>query len=96
MQTASVNPPCLPQTISIPIVDDTLVEPREVFTVTLSSPSGAMLSPTFSTATVTIIDNDVSGSKLMQRNVCKQGVGAPAVGKALMGKPTTTQQHILL
>ena len=54
--------PCLPQTISITIVDDTLIEPREVFTVTLSSPSGATLNAAASTGTVTIIDNDVSGS----------------------------------
>ena len=62
LRTASSTSPCLPQTISIPIVDDTLVEPREVFYVDLFSPSGAMLVPTASTATVTIMDNDVSGS----------------------------------
>jgi Calx-beta domain len=44
-------------TFTIPIVNDTLVEGDENFTVTLSSPSGVALgSPP--TSTVTIIDND--------------------------------------
>ena len=54
--------PYLPQRIVIPIVDDTLIEPSEDFTVTLSSPCGAPRDPAASTATVTILDNDVSGS----------------------------------
>ena len=53
--------PSLPQTIPVTIVDDTLIEPSEDFTVTLSSPSGATLNGAARTATVTILDNDVSG-----------------------------------
>ena len=45
------------KSFSIPIINDTLVEGNETFTVNLTSPSGAMLgSP--ATATVTIVDND--------------------------------------
>jgi GrpB-like predicted nucleotidyltransferase (UPF0157 family) len=43
--------------ISVPIINDTLIENDETFNVTLSAPSSATLG-TPSTATVTIIDND--------------------------------------
>ena len=54
--------PPLPQTIDIAFVDDTLNEPDEFFTVTLSSPSGATLNVAASAVTITILENDVSGS----------------------------------
>jgi hypothetical protein len=45
--------------VSIPLLDDQVYEPDETFTVTLSSPTGAVLTaPT--TATVTITDNDTA------------------------------------
>lgn len=44
------------KTITVPIVNDTVVETNETFTVKLSSPSGAVLG--LATATVTITDND--------------------------------------
>lgn len=47
------------QTVSIPILEDLLVESPESFTVSLSSPFGATIGSVGS-ATVTIIDNDVS------------------------------------
>ena len=62
LSNARDPPPPLPQSISIPIVDDTLYEPREDFTVTLSNPNGAELDYAASTGTVTILNNDVSGS----------------------------------
>ena len=55
-------PPLLPQTIDIPVVDDSESELDEDFTVILSSPSGATLNATASRATVIILKNDVSGS----------------------------------
>ena len=61
------RPPLLQQTINITIVDDTLIESSEVFNVTLSNPSGAQLDPAASTATVTILDDEVSSS---QRHSC--------------------------
>ena len=46
-------------TIAVPIIDDSLDEPDETFTVTLSNQTaGAVVSPTAGTATVTIVDND--------------------------------------
>ncbi|HKN81930.1 MAG TPA: NF038122 family metalloprotease, partial [Pyrinomonadaceae bacterium] len=50
------------KSITIPIVDDALVEGNENFTLTLTSPTGATLgSP--QTATITIIDNDAPTSQ---------------------------------
>jgi len=43
--------------ILVPILDETLFEGNESFTVSLASPSGAILGST-STTTVTIVDND--------------------------------------
>ena len=45
------------KTITVPIINDALIEGDETFTITLSSPTGATLSSP-STITVTIIDND--------------------------------------
>lgn len=44
-----------PKTIQVPLVDDGLVEANETFTLTLSSPSGAMLDGS-ATTTVTLTD----------------------------------------
>lgn len=49
------------RTVSIPIREDTLIEPNETVNLTLSTPTGAVLgSPT--TAVITIRDNDGHGS----------------------------------
>jgi len=47
------------KTLTMPIVDDALVEGDETFTVNLSGPAGATLGTT-TTATLTIVDNDTS------------------------------------
>jgi Metallo-peptidase family M12/Calx-beta domain/Reprolysin family propeptide len=47
-----------PKTFSIAIVDDSYVEGTETFTISLNNPSGATLGAQ-STATVTILDNDL-------------------------------------
>ena len=47
------------QTFIVPIVDDTIVEGNETFTVKLASPNGAFLGEA-TTATITITDNDTS------------------------------------
>ncbi len=44
------------KTLTVPIVDDALVEGDETFTVNLSSPTGATLGA--NTATITVVDND--------------------------------------
>ncbi|HEY9852513.1 MAG TPA: Calx-beta domain-containing protein [Leptolyngbyaceae cyanobacterium] len=48
-----------PKTITIPIVDDTLVEPDELVDLSLSNPTGGATIGTQDTATLTILDNDV-------------------------------------
>ncbi len=47
-----------PKTITIPIVDDTLVEGTETVNLTLASPTGGATIGTQGTATLSIIDND--------------------------------------
>jgi hypothetical protein len=48
----------IPKTVTIPIVNDNLVEPTENLTLTLGSPTGNASIGTQSTATFDIIDND--------------------------------------
>jgi hypothetical protein len=47
--------------ITVPIIDDSHVEPNETFQVRLSNPSGGTLGTT-NAATVTITDNDAAGA----------------------------------
>ncbi|MEG4849446.1 Calx-beta domain-containing protein, partial [Microcoleus sp. B5-D4] len=47
-----------PKTITIPIVDDTLVEGTETVNLTLANPTGGATIGTQGTATVSIVDND--------------------------------------
>jgi hypothetical protein len=57
--TLSFGPGVSSQTISVPILNDNLVEGSETFTVTLSSPTGASLGAA-NAATVTILDGQTS------------------------------------
>ncbi|MCY3667679.1 MAG: putative Ig domain-containing protein [Gemmatimonadetes bacterium] len=50
------------KTVSVVTLDDSIDEPDETFTLTLSSPSGATLSPTDATTTGTIRDDEASPS----------------------------------
>ncbi|MEG4323454.1 MULTISPECIES: Calx-beta domain-containing protein [unclassified Microcoleus] len=47
-----------PKTVTIPIVDDTLVEGNETVNLTLASPTGGATIGTQGTATLNIVDND--------------------------------------
>lgn len=47
-----------PKTITIPIVDDSLIEPDETVNLSLSTPTGGATLGTQNTATLTILDND--------------------------------------
>ncbi|HAZ43780.1 MAG TPA: hypothetical protein DDW76_36935 [Cyanobacteria bacterium UBA11369] len=48
-----------PKIVTIPIVNDTLVEPNETVNLTLTNPTGGASLGTQSTATLTIVDDDV-------------------------------------
>ena len=58
--TLSFAPGVISQQISVPVRSDTVVEPSETFTVTLSNPSGATI--TTATATATITDSTAAGT----------------------------------
>lgn len=64
------------KTISVPITDDTLVEPAETLTVTLSAPTGGATIAGLASATVTIADNDSN---------LQFGVPAASVSEKLAG-----------
>lgn len=50
------------KTITVPIINDTVAEPDQTFTVTLSAPTGGAILGPNTTATVTIIDDDGPGT----------------------------------
>ena len=56
--TATIPPGATSAIVSVPILDDTLEEPHETFTVTLSDPTNATISSTAGSATVTIVNDD--------------------------------------
>jgi hypothetical protein len=56
------NAGVLSQTVTIPIVNDTLDEPAETVALRLSNPTGGATLGARSTATLTINDNDVAGA----------------------------------
>jgi glucose/arabinose dehydrogenase len=60
--TLTFAPGIVSRPIVIPIVNDTINEVAETFTVTLSTPTGGAILGTTSVATVTIRDNDPAGS----------------------------------
>jgi hypothetical protein len=60
--TLTFGPGITSRVISVPIVADTLNEPAETFTVTLSGPSAGAVLGTPSVATVTITDDDPAGA----------------------------------
>ena len=61
------------KTISIPIVDDTVVEDSETFTVSLFNPSGGAVLLNPSTTTVTILDNDAGIRFLQATSIVSEG-----------------------
>lgn len=63
------------KTVSVPTIDDTVVESAETFTMTLSSPSGGATLETAS-ATATINDNDVLTNQPPVANADGASVGS--------------------
>ena len=60
--TLTFPPGVVTRTFTIPIVNDTVVDPDETIHVALSDPTGSASLGTPSTAVVTITDNDVAGT----------------------------------
>ena len=66
------------QTITIPIINDTLIEPDETFTVALSAPSNGVVLGT-SSATVTIVSDDAGISMDAATRTFSEGAGAQSI-----------------
>ena len=80
----------LTQTISVPIVDDPVVEPDETVTVTLSGPTNASLSD--SSATGTIRNDDTAGVRVTpersQRTTTEDAAGTVDLMVSLSSRPS--------
>lgn len=98
------------QTVTIPIVEDTLVEPDETINLTLQEPSdGAAIGP-LDTATLTVLDNDVvlefsqpnfsvseDGTPIAEVRVRRIGIVNRPVGATVLltdGTATASQDYI--
>jgi len=57
------------KTVSIPIVNDNLIEGNETVNLTLTNPTNGATIGTQNTATLTIVDNDTSPGKLISENL---------------------------
>jgi V8-like Glu-specific endopeptidase len=66
--------------VTIPILEDTLVEGIETFTVSLGAPTGGALLGATTSATVTITDNDVAPPGTLQFSGATFSVGESAGG----------------
>jgi glucose/arabinose dehydrogenase len=73
--TITFAPDQITQTITIPIINDTIPESNENFTITLSSPTGSILGSQ-TTSTVTILDND-STLGTLNRQTYVSGLNTP-------------------
>ncbi|MGE3509552.1 MAG: beta strand repeat-containing protein [Vicinamibacterales bacterium] len=62
------------QTVSVTVLGDTVVEPNEVFTVTLSNPSGAVLGDALGLGTI-VNDDVTAGSGFVHTTVADFGSG---------------------
>ena len=80
----------LTQTISVPIVDDPVVEPDETVTVTLSGPTNASLSD--GSATGTIRNDDTAGVRVTpersQRTTTEDAAGTVDLMVSLSSRPS--------
>jgi hypothetical protein len=71
-----------PQTCSIPLLEDTVVEGAETFTIALSGPTGGATLGSIPTATATINDNDTAPPPPPQRGTLAFGAATYGVGEA--------------
>jgi Ca2+-binding RTX toxin-like protein len=77
------------KTVSIPVIDDTLIESSETLTLSLSSNEVATVLGTQSTALLTVIDNDVQlAFERATYTVNEDGTGAMAIKVLRTGKTT--------
>ena len=84
--TATIAAGATSVTIEVPILDDDIDEPDDMFTVTLSNASGgATISPTAGSATVTIVDDDPSPQLRVMDLSVSEDAGVATVTVNLQG-----------
>lgn len=66
------------KTLNVPIINDTAVEPNETFGVTLSGPTGSATLGAVTSATVTIVSDDVNPPGSVQLSVASTSVNEAA------------------
>ncbi|MHC1768281.1 MAG: Calx-beta domain-containing protein [Verrucomicrobiia bacterium] len=76
--TATIPAGASTATISVPILDDALIEPDETFTVTLSNPVNASLAAEQTTGTAVIVDEDVPTLSVDDPAVVEPPIGETA------------------
>ena len=73
VSTITFDPGATTASFVVPIVGDTLDEPDETFSVTLSNATNATLSTTANVATGTILDDDVAPSVIISSPTANEG-----------------------
>ena len=76
-QTVTFAPGEVLKTITIPVVDDTLVEGDETVNLSLSNATGGATLGVTSAATLTITDNDLAGTLAFNADSLYRGGGWP-------------------
>ncbi|WP_316829641.1 Calx-beta domain-containing protein [Pedobacter aquatilis] len=77
-------------TVTIPILEDLLVEPSETFTVGLSNVTGADVAIGTSPATVTIVDNDTAIATVTAGNNANESGMVNGVFNITLSNPSST------
>jgi hypothetical protein len=85
--------------VSLTIIDDTLVEGAETIILTLINPSSGLSMGTPNTQTITIIDDDVALSSVslsVSTNSINEADGTPILISAVLSAPATTTESVEL
>ena len=84
------GPNVMSRTLTIPIVNDIDVEPNETFTVTLQNAQGGAAVGSPSVATVTIVDNDRTGTVQFSQGTMTAQEFAPSVSLSVTRTGSTS------
>ena len=91
--TLRFDPGATTQTVHVDIIGDTVDEPDETFTLTLSNPSGASIST--GAAVGTIVDDDEPGSSIPGLSISDAAANEPGTGAMAPGFLHTSGNQIV-